>query len=47
LNPARAIDLDVAFDLDMVASGMLDGAVVLETNDIRKPRTVVSGSHSM
>ena len=25
----------------MVGSGMLDGAVVLETNDIRKPRTVV------
>ncbi len=41
LEPGESIDLDVTFDLGMVGSGMLDGAVVLDTNDIRKPRTIV------
>ncbi len=39
--PGESIDLDVTFDLGMVRSGTRDGAVVLHTNDVRKPRTIV------
>ncbi|MGI6540477.1 MAG: PKD domain-containing protein [Bacillota bacterium] len=41
LAPGESIGLDVTFDLALVGSGTLDGAVVLDTNDIRNPRTIV------
>ena len=41
VEPGESIDLDVTFNLGNIGSGTLDGAVVLETNDIRKPRTIV------
>ena len=41
LQPGESIDLDVTFDLGMTGSGVREGAVILNTNDIRKPLTVV------
>ncbi len=41
LAPGESIGLDITFDLALVGSGTLDGAVVLDTNDIRNPRTIV------
>lgn len=41
LAPGESMDLDVTFDLALIGSGTLDGAVVLDTNDIRRPRTIV------
>ena len=41
IGARRGMDLDVTFDLAPVGSGTLEGAVVLETNDIRWPRTMV------
>ena len=41
LMPGESMDLDVTFDMGLIPSGTLDGAVVLDTNDIRKPRTIV------
>jgi PKD repeat protein len=41
LEPGESMDLDVTFDLAVVGSGTLDGAIVLDTNDIRRPRTIV------
>ncbi len=41
LAPGESMDLDVTFDLALVGSGTLDGAVVLDTNDVRAPRMIV------
>jgi len=41
LAPGESIDLGVAFDSRLIGSGVLDGALILDTNDIRRPRTIV------
>ncbi|MEA4883951.1 MAG: PKD domain-containing protein [Clostridia bacterium] len=41
IAPGASMELDVVVDLTPVQSGSLEGAVVLETNDVRKPVTVV------
>ncbi len=41
LTPGDSIELDVVFDLTSVCSGPLAGAIVLETNDVRAPQTIV------
>ncbi len=41
LDPGESMDLDVKTDLEVIGSGTLDGAIILETNDIRKPRTII------
>ncbi len=41
LAPGESMDLDVTFDLEQVASGFLEGAIVFYTNDTRKPWTIV------
>ncbi|HPU62227.1 MAG TPA: PKD domain-containing protein [Bacillota bacterium] len=41
LEPGESLDLDVTFNLGRVGSGTLEGAVVLDTNDLLEPRTIV------
>ena len=41
LAPGESTDLDVTFNLALIRGGTLDGAIVLDTNDIREPRTIV------
>ena len=37
LAPGESMTLDVTFDLEQVASGLIEGAIVLHTNDARNP----------
>ncbi len=41
LEPGESMDLDVLFDLGSVSSGVLSGAVAIESNDIREPQVEV------
>jgi len=41
LEPGDSVELDVMMDSGSVESGLLDGAIIIETNSILEPRTVV------
>ena len=41
IEPGQSLELGLMFDLTPTSSGPVDGAIVFETNDIRKPMTVI------
>ena len=41
LEPGESMDLDVTINLGLITSGIMEGSIVLETNDIRVPRNIV------
>jgi PKD repeat protein len=41
LDPGETAQLDVVLDLSLIESGSLNGAIVIDTNDVRDPRKVV------
>jgi len=41
IEPGESISLDILMNLLHIGSGALDGGIIVETNDIRKPRAIL------
>ncbi len=41
IEPGQSVELGLVFDLTPTGSGPVDGAIVFQTNDVRKPMTVI------